>query len=290
MATVTVYPQPDLVVRASATVGEGPVWDERSGCLVWVDIVRGTLCQSDLATSTSRSWTLDTLLGAAVPRRERSGFAVAVADGFGLVEEDTLTLVDQALPEPHRRMNDAACDSRGRLWAGSTHLDFTPGGGALHRWNGVEPSTVMAAGLTLPNGLGWNSDDSTMYLIDSVRHVLLSTPYAPDDGTIGDFTPLCAIDEGLPDGLAVDLDGCIWVAVWGGYAVHRFSPAGELIGTVPLPVEKPSSCAFGPDGTLYITSASADLDQEELARQPLAGSVFALPTTTRGVPVHAFDG
>lgn len=288
--TVTVYPEPAVVVRARALVGEGPVWDERTGRLCWVDLVAGVLFEEELATPRHRRWALDTLLGAAVPRRSQRGFAVAVAEGFGFAVDGELTVADAALPEPYRRMNDAACDSRGRLWAGSTHLTFTPAGGALHRWDGTSPSTVMAAGFTLPNGLGWSPDDTTMYLVDSVRHILLSASYSSEEGTVDDFTPLCTIDEGLPDGLAVDVDGCIWVAVWGGAAVHRYSPAGELIGRVPLPVAKPSSCAFGPDGTLYITSASTDLDDVELTRQPLAGSVFALASGTHGVPVLPFAG
>ncbi len=289
--TVDLYTQPDVVVRAHALVGEGPVWDERSGRFCWVDLVRGTLFEEDFASGTSHHWTVDTMLGAAVPRRTRPGFAVAMSEGFGFIDDEgTLSVVDRALPEAERRMNDAKCDSRGRLWAGSTNLDFAPGRGALHRWNGASPGAVMATGLTLPNGLGWDADDTMMYVVDSMRHTLFSTPFSAEDGTIGDLTPLCSVEDGLPDGLAVDVDGCIWVAVWGASVVHRYSPAGDLIGKVPLPVTKPSSCAFGPDGTLYITSASADLDDAEQARQPLAGSVFALASGTHGVPVHAFAG
>lgn len=288
--TVTVYPEPDVAVRARALVGEGPVWDERTGRLCWVDLIAGTLFEEDFTAARHHHWTVDTLLGAALPRRSQPGFAVAVSEGFGFVVDGELTVADAALPEPHRRMNDAACDSRGRLWAGSTHLDFTPAGGTLHRWDGTSPSTVMATGFTLPNGLGWSPDDTRMYLVDSIGHTLLSASYSPDDGMVGTFTPLCTIDEGLPDGLAIDVDGCVWVAVWGGAAVHRYSPTGELIGRVPLPVAKPSSCAFGPDGTLYITSASTDIDEVELTRQPLAGSVFALASGTHGVPVLPFAG
>lgn len=114
----------------------------------------------------------------------------------------------------------------------------------------------MATGLTLPNGLGWNHEDTTMYLIDSMNNN--------------------------------HLDGSIWVAVWGGVAVRRFDQTGELIGVIPMPVTQPASCAFGPDGTLYITSARNGLSSNELASQPHAGSVFALQTNTLGVPVRAF--
>ena len=127
-----------------------------------------------------------------------------------------------------------------------------------------------------------------MYLIDSMTSSLLSASYHPDEGEVGEFASMCKIDPGLPDGLAVDVDGSIWVAVWGGAEVRRFDSTGELTGIIPMPVSQPASCAFGPDGTLYITSARNGLSPEELTSQPHAGSVFALSTNTLGVPVRAF--
>lgn len=290
MSGVQRFAAPDVAVAASATVGEGPVFDHRSGRLCWVDILEGTLMETDLATGEQRTSRFGTLLGAAVPRERAEGFAVAVADGFGLWAGGELQIVDPVLPEPQRRMNDAKCDSRGRLWAGSTHVDFEPGGGALHRWGGAGASVQIAAGFTLPNGIGWSPDDTTMFLADSEKHHVLAARFHPDAGDVEAFSPLFEVADGVPDGLAVDADGCLWVAIWGGSEVRRYSRAGELVGVVPMPVSQPSSCAFGDDGTLYITSARSGLDAAELARQPHAGSVFALPTTTSGVPVHAFAG
>ena len=105
---------------------------------------------------------------------------------------------------------------------------------------------------------------------------------------LGELAPLCRVDPALPDGLAVDVDGSLWIAVWGGSEVRRYDSAGHLTGTVAMPVTQPSSCAFGDDGTLYITSARTGLTAEDLQSQPHAGSVFALATATRGVPIHAF--
>jgi len=187
-------------------------------------------------------------------------------------------------------MNDAKCDSAGRLWAGSNHMEFLPGVGTLHKWDGSSPSTVVTDGLILPNGLGWSPDDKTMYLVDSFANALLSTTFDSDDGRVGAFEVLAKIESGLPDGLAIDAEGCIWVAVWGGWEVQRLSPKGELLASVKMPVEQPSSCAFGADGTLYITSAAHGLDDGALADQPHAGSVFALASGTHGVPVSAFAG
>ena len=288
MAAVERFPRPDVLIPAEASVGEGPVFDHRTGRLCWVDLVEGILHESDLANGRQTVATLGTMLGAVAPREHAEGFAVAVADGFGYWTSGQLVIADPVLPEAHRRMNDAKCDSHGRLWAGSTHMQFVPGIGALHRWDGSESSVTMATGLTLPNGLGWNHADTTMYLIDSMTNNLLTASFDPEEGKVGDFYTLCTIDPGLPDGLAVDLDGSIWLAVWGGAEVRRFDRTGELIGTIPMPVTQPASCAFGPDGTLYITSARNGLSPKELASQPHAGAVFALQTNTLGVPVRAF--
>lgn len=288
MAAVERFPRPDVLIPAEASVGEGPVFDHRTGRLCWVDLVEGILHESDLANGRQTVATLGTMLGAVAPREHAEGFAVAVADGFGYWTSGQLVIADPVLPEAHRRMNDAKCDSHGRLWAGSTHMQFVPGIGALHRWDGSESSVTMATGLTLPNGLGWNHEDTTMYLIDSMTNNLLTASFDPEEGKVGDFSTLCTIDPGLPDGLAVDLDGSIWLAVWGGAEVRRFDRTGELIGIIPMPVTQPASCAFGPDGTLYITSARNGLSPKELASQPHAGAVFALQTNTLGVPVRAF--
>jgi sugar lactone lactonase YvrE len=288
MRTVERLPEPDMLIPAQASVGEGPVIDHRTGRLCWVDIVEGMLYENDVSDGVQTTAELGTMVGAVAPREHADGFAVAVADGFGYWVSGRLGITDPVLPEAHRRMNDAKCDSRGRLWAGSTHMEFVPGAGILHRWDGGASSMTMAAGFTLPNGLGWNSGDTTMYLIDSMTNTLLSAPFHPDEGSVGEFVGLCRIDPGLPDGLAVDIDGSIWVAVWGGAEVRRFNPAGELTGFIPMPVTQPASCAFGPDGTLYITSARSGLSPEDLASQPHAGSVFAVSTTTLGVPVRAF--
>ncbi|MFF1632523.1 SMP-30/gluconolactonase/LRE family protein [Leifsonia sp. NPDC058248] len=290
MTRVKQYPAPEVVVRAQAAVGEGPVIDERSGRLCWVDIENGLLFETDLESGTTTSTPTGTTLGAALPRETNPGFAVAVADGFGILDDGGLSIIDPVLPEPYRRMNDAACDSRGRLWAGSTHREFVPGVGALHRWDGAGPSEIVATGLTLPNGIGWSPDDTRLYLADSMTHELLVAGYTAESGEIGEFETLCRIEAGLPDGLAVGADGCVWIAVWGASVVQRYTPAGELIGECALPVTQVSSCAFGHDGTLYITSARSGLTEKELRAQPLAGSVFAVATDTGGAPVHAFAG
>ena len=290
MRPVQTLPSPDVLISATARVGESPVIDARSHSLCWVDIPEGILHEYDLTLGHGRSTTLPTQLGAIAPRESEPGFAVAVQEGFGFCVSGELQLIDIALAEPKRRMNDAKCDSRGRLWAGSTHTEYLPGYGRLHRWDGVGPSVVKASGLVLPNGIGWSPDDTTMYLVDSFANVLMHAEFQSAEGDVGEFRPLVQIRDAHPDGLTVDHDGCIWVAIWGAAQVRKFSPTGELLAVVPMPVSQPASCAFGADGTLYITSALEGLSEQELIDQPLSGSVFAVSTTSRGMPVAPFAG
>lgn len=275
----------DVLARYTAAVGEGPVVDRAR--LLWVDIPAGQILATSLGDARTVVVTeLDQMVGAVAPR-VAGGLAVAVESGLGIATDGgDLIMRAPVLPEPHRRMNDAKCDSAGRLWAGSTTMTFVPGGGALHRWDGHVVVDV-ASGLTLPNGLGWSPDDTTFYLADSMARVLLSAPYDSDTGKLGELRPLIGFTEadGLPDGLCVDTDGCIWIAHWGAAQVRRYDSSGRLVAIVEMPVSQPSSCAFGPDGTLYVTSAANGVDGE-----PLAGSVFALATTHRGVPVAPFLG
>ncbi|MCC6854993.1 MAG: SMP-30/gluconolactonase/LRE family protein [Microbacteriaceae bacterium] len=286
--SVETMSSPDVLIPSDAAVGEGPVFDPKTGHLLWVDILRGAIHESDIASGATRTMTFDTLVGAVAPREAAEGFAVAVSEGFGIVSSGTLEIIDAVLPDPDHRMNDAKVDRLGRLWAGSAHMDYLPGEGALHRWDGIGPSEVMTSGLILPNGIGWTADDSLMFLVDSFAQTLFAASFDVDDGAVGEFHAVAQIDSGLPDGLAVDVDGCVWVAIWGGSEVRRYSPTGVLLARVPMPVSQPSSCAFSEDGTLVITSARTDLSDTQLLEEPHAGSVFALSTGTRGVPVSAF--
>ena len=278
----------DVVIHAEADIGEGPVIDHRTGRLVWVDITAGTLIESDVATGAEARTTVPTLLGAVAPRESHSGFAAAIGEGFGFIVDGALSVTDPVLPEPNRRMNDAKVDSRGRMWAGSTHLEYQTGLGMLHCWDGRRASVVVARGFALPNGIGWSPDDRVMYFVDSYAHRLYAAPFDADEGSVGEFHTIARVESGYPDGLAVDVDGFIWLAVWGEHEVHRYNSQGRKVAVVPMPVSQPSSCAFGDDGTLYVTSARSGLSDDQLIKEPLAGSVFALPTDTRGVPVAPF--
>ena len=288
MNSVTKLLEPTVLFPPDADLAEGPVWDHRTGHLMWVDLFNGDLFEGQRNGLVKSRNSLGTFVGAVAPRKSKSGFAVACKDGFGIWDGGRLELLDPVLAGTDHRMSDGKCDSRGRLWAGSTHLQHDPTVGALHRWDGTKPSEVMADGLTLPNGLGWSPDDTKMYLVESLAGKILVTEFDPESGKIGEFETLVYIEGLIPDGLSIDIEGCIWVAIWGNSEVRRYSASGDLISVVPMPVTQPSSCAFSPDGTLFITSARADLSAQDLLNQPHAGSVFSLTTNTRGVPVHPF--
>ena len=280
---------PEVFVPCDARVGEGPVVEQAAGRLLFVDIPRGRLLRADLresgpATEVAR---VGMSLGA-VGTRRGGGWVAACAAGFGFLGTDgSLAVEHPILADPALRMNDAKCDSAGRFWAGSTELDFTPGRGALHCWDPETGVRTVVEGLTLPNGLGWSPDDTVFYLADSIRRVVLTSTFDVRNGTIGRLSELIHIDDGLPDGLCVDEDGCLWLAVWSTGEVRRYDPRGRLMATVRFPVSQPSSCAFGPGGVLYVTSARQEVDP---GREPLAGSVFAVDVGVGGAPVGVFEG
>lgn len=286
---VEVFDMPDVLVKGECVVGEGPVWNQTTKELAWVDIERGEVFQLNSSTGGVTKESLGMMVGAVAFRGNGNGYAVAAADGFGFWEGRELVIVDRILPDSNFRMNDAKCDSRGRFWGGSTHMEFREGMGKLHCWDGSLPSRVVHSGLTLPNGLGWTTNDKTMFLADSRKYVVMRAEFDPDDAWVGEFVPFIWIDYGVPDGLCVDNDNCLWVAIWGGAQLRRYTSEGDLVGVVPMPVTQPSSCAFGDDGVLYITSARSGISEEIVNKnQALAGSVFALQTHTEGIPVSQF--
>ena len=278
--------KPELLLQATAEVGEGPIFLGDS--LLWVDIPFGKIHETNLITLQTETTTLDTRVGAVAPFEAGENLAIACKEGFGIFADGKLDIRDPFLGDSNYRMNDAKCDALGRFWGGSCQMDFETGKGKLHRWEGGKDDKVMVENMSLPNGIGWNSDNSLMYLADSMTKKVYVSDFDLADDFVPSFRELISIDSGVPDGLAVDVDGCIWLAVWGGSRVSKISPQGIILEEHHFPVAQPSSCAFGSDGTLYVTSARAGISEAELLNQPLAGSLFTLATTTTGVPVAGF--
>ena len=278
--------KPELLLQSDAEVGEGPIFLGDS--LLWVDIPFGKIHETNLITLQTETTSLDTRVGAVAPFEAGENLAIACKEGFGIFADGKLDIRDPFLGDSNYRMNDAKCDVRGRFWGGSCQMEFEAGKGKLHRWEGGKQNKVMVEGLALPNGIGWNYENTLMYLADSMAKKVYVSDFDLTDDFVPKFRELISIDSGVPDGLAVDMDGCIWLAVWGGSRVSKISPQGKILEEYHFPVAQPSSCAFGSDGTLYVTSARAGISEAELLNQPLAGSLFTLSTSTAGVHVAGF--
>ncbi|MFD5032232.1 SMP-30/gluconolactonase/LRE family protein [Streptomyces sp. NPDC058405] len=277
----------EVAVRAEARLGEGPTWDAAAGRLIWVDILSSRVHTYDPAGGRRTVLATGQHVGAAAPRAG-GGLVVNLRDGIGLYGPDGTTfswLVHD--PVPGRRGNDAAVAPDGSLWAGSMRDDETAGGGALIR---VAPDGAVTEALTVAvgNGTGWSPDGRTMYYIDSPTRRI--DRFRADGERLADRSTLATVERGAgyPDGLTVDADGCVWVALWDGGQIRRYTPRGELDRTVVLPVRRPTSCAFGGPGLrdLYITSARTGIERPH----PLSGSLLVLPDAGQGLPGTPFAG
>ena len=274
--------------RAAATIGEGPFWSAGSGRLHWVDIPAGRIHTTDPARATTETVSVPTWVGAAIPRAD--GFVAATMEGFATVVDGVLD-TRLSLLESGLRSNDAKCDRSGRLWAGTNAIDFAAGAGTLRVLEPDWTTRVVLDGLTLPNGMGWSPDDATFYLIDTFNHVVWAFDFELAAGTLRNQRALHRFDPpAQPDGMCVDTEGRLWIAIWGGAQLVQLSPAGEVLRTIAMPVQQPSSCAFGgPDlTTLYVTSARDGLEVGDDAPD---GSVFAITGLgATGLPVSGFAG
>ncbi|MEU9557304.1 SMP-30/gluconolactonase/LRE family protein [Streptomyces fumanus] len=277
----------DVAVRAEAALGEGPTWDTGTGRLIWVDILGCRVHTYHPATGRRTVRTTEQHVGAAKPRTG-GGLVLNLRDGIGLLDDDGTLRMLHRDAVPGRRGNDAAVAPDGSLWAGTMRYDEAPGGGTLSRITGDGTATTVLADVAVSNGTGWSPDGRLMYYVDSpTRRVDV---FDHRDGRVTDRRPLAVIEDGagLPDGLTVDADGCVWVALWDGAAVRRYTPDGKLDRVIELPVPRVTACAFGgPDLTdLYVTTARVGL----AAPHPLAGSLLVVPGAGKGLPQPAFAG
>lgn len=284
-----------VLVDCGDELGEGPVWDAEAGLLRWVDLLGGAIQSWDPATGEHQRIDHTGTLGAVIPRRGRGPLIAAGREFIGLDEDGTVgrTLLALEPDLPDNRLNDCRCDTAGRLWAGTMSSAVgTPGQGSVYRIDAdLEPQRAIAA-TTISNGIGWDPADRWMYFIDSATYSLDAFEFDAASGTLGERRPLASIDraEGLPDGLAVDAEGGIWVALFGGGRVNRYTPEGELDQILRLPFRNPTCPAFGGAGmeTLFITTARYERVPKESDRTPSAGALLALDVGVPGLPPVAF--
>jgi sugar lactone lactonase YvrE len=278
-------------------LGEGPHFDEQANRVTWIDILGARVLWRSLDErgrpgDEGGEVPVPAHVGAAVPRRN-GGLVICLPDGPTLIDPDGTLRILGGYPghRPGLRSNDAKADPAGRLWLGTMAYDERPGAGRLYR---LDPGATVPApvleGVTVSNGLGWSPDGTTMYYIDSPTRQVDALAFDPATGALGERRVFAKIEDGagFPDGLTVDADGGVWVALWGGAAVRHYLADGTLARVVDLPTPQVTSCAFaGADfGVLVITTAAKNQEHD-----PTAGLTYAYtPGDVVGRPVDRFAG
>lgn len=287
---------PECVWDARAQLGEGPLWSVKRQALYWVDILNHRLhCYSP--SREHRTWQFGQEISAIAERANAEGLIVTTRHGFATFNPDNEELVPLIQVESHmpaNRFNDGKCDRLGRFWAGTMDFDGKRGTGSLYRLSPDLTCSRMDSGYSVTNGPAWSSDHKVMYHNDSVNGRVYAFDYDLESGGLSNKRMFLQFSEedGSPDGMATDAEGGLWIAHWGASKVTRHDAQGNAMQTIALPCSQVTSCAFGgPDlKTMYITTAAVGLAAEQLAREPLAGGLFAVELEIAGMPAFAFSG
>lgn len=285
------------VVDARNIVGESPVWSARERALYWVDIMAPAVHRWHPVSGEQQRWPMPSAVGS-IGLRARGGLVVALRSGFHLFDTDSGALTLLAQPEPDRptnRLNDGKVAPDGSFWAGT--MDERPEKEAvagLYRLGADQRCARMAGDVKVSNGLAWSPDGRLLYHSDSRGGVIWRYPHDLESGAIGPREVFVAMQPGWgrPDGGATDVEGCYWSCGVSAGRINRFSPAGELLAHIELPVTHPTMpCFGGPDmKTLYVTSLREGLTQQDLETTPLAGGVFEIALDVAGTPVALYRG
>ena len=287
---VTAEPVGDV----AAVLGEGPYWRPEDEALLWVDVARGHLHMTRVQLGETITIELDTV-SAAFPA---VGGGLVTAGGHRLILRATRPgegwagrIIAEAPARDGVRFNDASVDPAGRVWVGSMDIKEKEPLGTLYRLDSGGTLTPVVKGATVSNGIGWSPDGTRMYYNDSPMRRIDMFDYDQATGEAYQgrmFADLSGAD-GFPDGLTVDADGYVWVAMFAGGALRRFTPAGHQDAVIPLPVSQPTSCAFGGPGMadLFVTTAYRDLSEAQRAAEPLAGRLLRLRPGPAGLPSSA---
>ncbi|MEO8297377.1 MAG: SMP-30/gluconolactonase/LRE family protein [Burkholderiales bacterium] len=291
-------------VSAPGLLGESPFWHPDEQCLYWCDIGERSLHKLDPRSGQTWRWDFETEPACCVPLA-RGGVALGMRDGLWVFDLTTGKRKRLAAPpyDPKlQRFNDGKCDPQGRFWLGTIHEPRDKPAAALYCWDGK--SLTRAAGdVTTSNGLAWSPDGRTLYWSDTRAHTVYALDFDPLQGSVSRRRVFARFDArqpdqplqtygGRPDGAAVDVEGCYWVAMYEGQRLLRLGPDGQTLAEVELPVRCPTMpCFGGPDlKTLYVTTASQHRPADELAQQPMAGCVLAMPVHVAGLPVNFYQG
>ena len=282
------------VADVQAVLGEGPVWVALERALYWVGIRDRKIfrCGQD---GRVRTWDTPLRVGSLAPRAG-GGFVAGTDQGFAFIDLEAGRYDIIGNPDAHlpgNRFNDGKVDRCGRFWAGTMDDGERAIAGSLYRLDPGLDWTLIDGGYHVTNGPAFSPDGRLLYHNDSGRQVTYVFDL-DEHGSASNRRDFARYEagEGYPDGMTVDAEGCLWVAFWDGWCVRRFSPDGELLWTINVPIQRPTSCAFGGEDlqTLYITSARRGIEGTELASQPLAGGLFAVDVGVRGIAELPFAG
>ncbi|MFV3130403.1 SMP-30/gluconolactonase/LRE family protein [Niveispirillum sp. KHB5.9] len=267
---------------------EGATWDAERAVLWFVDIKKRYIHRLDPNTGTRDTWGAPDQPGFVLPRQ---GGGLVVGMPHGLHQFDPATgsfapLVSVETDRTGNRLNDGFTDATGRVWFGSMDDAEKADSGAFYRWTGGEPARILD-GICITNGPATSPDGTILYHTDTLAQTVYAADILPD-GSIANRRTFAKIGEndGYPDGMAVDSEGCVWVALFFGQSIRRYAPDGTLLGAVPMPVSNITKLAFGgPDlRTVYVTTASKGLSDQERMEQPLAGGLFSFQSPVAGLP------
>jgi sugar lactone lactonase YvrE len=272
--------------------GEGPVWDVHRRAIRWVDMLAGDILTLDSASQQVSRLHVGTVAAAMRPRAG-GGLVVGVERGFCLVDADETGPQQpvEVWTDATVRMNDGACDPQGRFYCGSMDYDAAPGRGALYRLDPGGDVRRVLDDVTISNGIVWSHDGGSVYYVDTPTQRVDVFDFDPDTGELSGRRPAVHIDpeHGAPDGLTLDSEGGIWVAMWRGGAVHRYRPDGVLEEVVEVEPRQVTACTFGGEGLdeLFITTSRQDLPADS---DPTAGSLFRCRPGVTGVPPYEYAG
>lgn len=287
-----------LLLDIQATLGEGPIWDSRENVLWWIDINECKLHRFDPAKNSNETFEIGQRVGTVVPRAD-GGLMLAVQNGFASYDPSSQELKIVADPESHlpqNRFNDGKCDPAGRFWAGTLELvEKNMKAGTLYCLNPDGRVEPRVSDVGISNGIVWTSDKQTMYFIDSPTRRVDAFDYDNETGEISNRRTAISLPDGIgyPDGMTIDSEGNLWVALWAGWGVAKFDPrTGVLLEKIDVKASQVTACAFGgPElKDLYITTARRDLAGDALADQPHAGGLFHIKLDVAGVPSMAYAG
>lgn len=284
------------VCDTTSSLGEGPLWHDSEESIYWVDIEGRAIHRHRLMNRKTQTFVMPERIGC-IARRSRGGLVAGLQTGFAEIDlkHGTVTpIADPEAAQPGNRFNDGKCDAQGRFWAGTMDTSMRSTTGVLYRLDPDGSVHAMDDGYGITNGPAWSPDGTVMYHNDSKARTVYAFDCDPAAGTIANkrvFVELPELD-GFPDGLTVDSEGAIWLAHWGGSRVTRFLPNGKIDRVLQMPVSQVTSCAFGGRNlrTLFITTASIGLSEEQLAQEPLAGRLFSIDVDIAGLPANSFAG